>query len=214
MSNWTNFISTFSSSAGNLPGTAGTIGGIANGALSGFAEGGPAGALAGGLQSGLSSILSLIGRGRKEADIIVPVQNQLGEFLAAVNSQMLNPDITVRELDALYQAVIDAYTQFDAYTRDPRFTDGRASRQARNTIRPLIDGKDDDGNIVRSDGGTLGNIERLIIDRGGIPPGNVANGGAPGQPPAVVPGSVPPQRGNGLLIAGGVAIGAKLLGWF
>jgi len=210
---WTDFVSSFSSPASSLPGLPGSIASIAGATAQGFAMGGPVGAAAAGLESSFQELFNLIGRGRKEADIIVPLQNEYGRLLTVVNDRMGDSTVTIQELAAMYQAVVDGYRRFDAFTRHPQFTDGRASYQARETIRPLVDGKNDAGMIVRNDGGTLGNIERLIIARGGIAPGNVHNGGAPGETPAMAPGA---GGGNnrGLLLAGGGALVAKLLGWF
>jgi len=208
MSDWKDFVNSFES-PGNLPQTPGSIVEIAQG----FATGGIVGGAARALQSGFETAFNLIGRGRREADIIVPIQNQVGGMLEAVNTDMRDPNVSIATLADDYRLVVEAYRQFDAFTREPRFTDGRASHQARNTIRPLVDGKDENGNIVRDDGGTLGNIERLIVAKGGYAPGNVANGGNPGDPSQLAPERAGGPD-SGLLVAGAVAVGAKLLGWF
>lgn len=119
-------------------------------------------------------IFSSIRAGAREANQIVPVQNQVGDLLAQVNQRIQDPATTVEELQAMRQTVIDAGDAFNQFTRQSTFTDGRASRQARLTIFPLLDGTDGDGNRVSVDawnnpvnGGTIGSIDRAIAERGG-----------------------------------------------
>ena len=212
MDDWQNFVSGLNSSisGGTGPGIPNFISNVGSSIALGAAAGGPIGALVGGTQAAISSGLGLIGKGRREADIIVPVQNQVGGVLIEVNNHLRSPSATVAELAADYALVVDAYRKFEQFTRDPRFVDGRAPVQARETIRPLVDGKNDAGTVVRSDGGTLGNLERRILELGGVPPGTVMSGGSPG----VVPASAARQGdNNGLLLVGGGAIAAKLLGF-
>lgn len=230
MADWQNFLSSFGAGTGS---TDGTIMGFATNLAGSIAEGaqfgGPVGASLAGASSVIQSLVGSIGKGRKEADVIVPVQNQVGGVLASISDAKDDPATTVPQYLNLYFLTIDTYRRFDAFTRDPRFTDGRASRQARDTIRPLIDGKNDAGGIIRSDGGLLGLLEVKIAAKGGVPPGNVANGGAPyvstiteyTQSPqiaaaaaaaaAVAPGA--PGSG-GLVMVGALVAAAKLLGFF
>lgn len=109
--------------------------------------------------------LSQIGKGRREADIITPVQNQIGQRLAEINRAIDYSSILA--LQDFYMEVQDLGKQLEAFVSDPRFTDGRASHQALDTIMPLIDGTNADGQIVRPDGGTLGSIVRAIQKLGG-----------------------------------------------
>ena len=121
-----------------------------------------------------SDIGGWFGRGRREADIIVPVQEQFGRFLENANNAIRSPDTTVVRLRELGAELAQWWGEFDSFTRDTRFTDGRASVQARNTIRPLVDGRDDAGNLIKSDGGTFGAIERALLARG-VGPANSGN---------------------------------------
>jgi hypothetical protein len=84
------------------------------------------------------SIVSMIGKGRKEADAIVPVQNGFGNLLVQVNNAIATA--TVPELQAMAAEVENGWNQFRQFVAGPQFTDGRASTQALNTIGPLVDG--------------------------------------------------------------------------
>lgn len=83
-----------------------------------------------------------IGSGRREADIIVPVQNNLVNVtLANVTNQILvgtSPDLPT--LTNLYRQVWSAAVGFQEFVLMRNFTDRRASGQALNTIMPYIDG--------------------------------------------------------------------------
>lgn len=151
---------------------------------------GPVGSVASAISQSISAAVNLIGKGRREADIIVPIQNQFGQLLVNVNNRMGDPAITVPQLQALYKLVADGYVQFDQFTRGQQFTDGRASIQARNTIRPLVDGRDDNGNVVRNDGGTLGNIAKMLADRGATTTGTAGGGVISGNGILVVAGTI------------------------
>lgn len=209
---WTSFISGLNASvmAGTGPGIPQFLTNVGSSIALGAAVGGPVGAAVGGVQAAISSGLGLIGRGRKEADLIVPVQNQVGGVLVEVN-RLIGRSTDIAELAAAYALVVDTYQKFDAFTRDARFVDGRASKQARNDIRPLVDGKNDAGQVVRSDGGTLGNLERRIIELGGVAPGNVREGGSPGIRTSQ---ATPAGQDNSLLLLGGSAVAAKVFGFF
>jgi hypothetical protein len=84
------------------------------------------------------AILPMIGRGRSEADAIVPFQNQVGAALAQINRDIGTANIAA--LQSMYQVTIQIGNQFKAFVAEPVFVDGRASTQALNTIMPLIDG--------------------------------------------------------------------------
>lgn len=198
---------------------------------------GPVGAVAGSFVQTVGQVSMMFGKGRREADIIVPIQNQYGALLQTVNAQMDAGGLTREQLIQFQYVVAGGYAEFDRFTRDPRFTDGRAPVQARNTIRPLVDGRNDLGQVVRADGGTLGNLQKMIDARGGggyyvqtagglVPAATTAGpqGGLPGiftnpsvfvAPPApvAVVGAAPAQDST-LLLAGGGLLAAKLLGLF
>jgi len=109
--------------------------------------------------------LTQIGKGRKEADLITPVQNQVGQRLAEINNAI--PHSSVTALQEFYQEVEQLGESFHGFVTDPRFKDGRASVGALDTIMPLIDGTDAAGQVVRPDGGTMGTIARAILALGG-----------------------------------------------
>lgn len=120
---------------------------------------------------------SFFGRGRSEADVIVPLQNRIGDRLAAINTGIASANIA--QLQQWHTEVRRMGTLFLTFLRDDKFEDGRASQQAANDIMPLIDGSGGyywltlvSSQIARSDRGTLGSIERRmqqIGPRGGPP---------------------------------------------
>lgn len=87
----------------------------------------------------------MIGRGRREADIIVPLQNQLinpqgtGQLDQITQVLVHNPNVpALQSMFSAVQRIASAFMEFISDTS--RFTDGRASEQAANTIFPYIDG--------------------------------------------------------------------------
>lgn len=113
-----------------------------------------------------------IGEGRREADVIVPVQNQIHDRLAQISAAVNSGNI--QQLQMWFAEVQQMGIYFLNFLRDPRFTDGRASEQAANDIMPLIDGSGDyawpnlvPGGIARQDGGLSGQITRRILALGG-----------------------------------------------
>lgn len=227
----------FLTSNGVQPGQSGGLQAVLNGASGALALAGPVGSAAAGLLQTAATVSQLFGKGHKEADIIVPIQNQYGQLLTVVNQQMTGGALTRDQLIQYQLLVANGYAEFDHFTRNPQFTDGRASVQARNTIRPLVDGRNDAGQVVRADGGTLGNLQTMIDARGGggyyapLPGGGIvpisspgATGGLPGfsaggafvaptPRAAAAQGSAGSGSGDSALLLGGAAlIGAKLLG--
>ncbi len=94
---------------------------------------------------GLMLAKYFIGRGRTEADIITPVQNQLinpsgSGQLDQITQVFVRSHPTVQGLQSLYEQVIRIASAFVDFVSDPRFTDGRASAQALNTIMPYVNG--------------------------------------------------------------------------
>jgi hypothetical protein len=82
-----------------------------------------------------------VGAGRHEADIIVPVQNDMMTALGPITDQILvgrNPD--AHQLAALYREVWARAVSFQEFVLMKNFTDRRASGQALNTVMPYIDG--------------------------------------------------------------------------
>lgn len=77
-----------------------------------------------------------IGQGRHEADVIVPLQNAVGNRLAEIVSAQDRAGVTA--LQDFYQELNVIAFEFEKFLRDPQFTDGRASAQAHADIIPLI----------------------------------------------------------------------------
>jgi hypothetical protein len=92
-----------------------------------------------------------IGAGRREADMIVPFQNQLvNQSLGAITNQILVGKAPALEtLTGLYRQVWMDGVAFCEFVLLKNFTDRRASGQALNTIMPYIDGT---GGYVPDDG--------------------------------------------------------------
>jgi hypothetical protein len=82
-----------------------------------------------------------IGYGRREADIIVPVQNQLMGHLGTITNQILTgASPSVSDLQSFYRDVWSSAVAFQEFVLMKQFTDRRASGQALNTVMPYIDG--------------------------------------------------------------------------
>lgn len=82
-----------------------------------------------------------IGAGRREADIIVPTQNNLMQALGGITNQILTgqaPDLST--LESLYRQVWMMGVAFMEFVLQRQFTDRRASGQALNTVMQYIDG--------------------------------------------------------------------------
>ena len=87
----------------------------------------------------LSGIFGNWGEGRREADVIVPVQEAIYNQLVSINRQVddvEDPNVLYTWLEYLQQW----RSQFITFVEDPAFTDGRASQQALNDLIPVIDG--------------------------------------------------------------------------
>lgn len=82
-----------------------------------------------------------IGAGRREADIIVPVQNRLLYNLGLITDQFrvgMSPSLGT--LQSLRSQVLTLTNNFVVFVLNRRFTDRRASGQALNTVMPYVDG--------------------------------------------------------------------------
>jgi len=177
--------------AGDIPGAAASLGPAAL-TSAGLISTGVGAALGGALAVGLA-LTKLIGRGRSEADIITPIQNQLinpqGTGQLDQITQMLVRNPGVAGLQAMYQQVGAIGRAFMEFVQDAAFSDGRASAQALNTVMPYIDGtcgytwpppmEPTQANCIRWGDGTpggvgtdgmLGAIARAILHQGGMVP--------------------------------------------
>lgn len=82
-----------------------------------------------------------IGAGRREADIIVPVQNQMMDALGIITQQILTSQSpSVEQLILYYREVWVRAVAFQEFVLQKNFTDRRASGQALNTVMPYLDG--------------------------------------------------------------------------
>ena len=156
-----------------------------------------------------------IGKGRREADVITPVQNQLANRLGAIwaNKEQLN-------CEQLQQGYVEQWQlglAFMEFVLRPEFTDRRASGQALNGIMPMIDGTcgyaeplghqaipTQRGNCTAfgvnwGDGG-LGDFQRRMAAKGCPVPalGQISQAAQTGVvPPGVTPQTpLPPARGT------------------
>lgn len=156
-----------------------------------------------------------IGAGRREADLIVPVQNDLIAALGNVTNQIrTGQDPSVDTLASLYRQVWARGVSFQEFVLMRNFTDRRASGQALNTVMPYIDGScgySVPAGITATPGqfnciswgdgtvggvgtnGQLGAIARAIQAKGGTIPSlpdlhQSANQGIPITNPGTVPG--------------------------
>lgn len=129
-------------SNGDMIGAATTLGptGLV---AAGLVSSGVGAALGAALAVGLA-LTKLIGRGRQEADVIVPVQNQLinpagtGQLDQITQVFLQRPSVAgLQSLMTQIQRIGNAFMDF---IEDPAFKDGRASEQAANTIFPYLDG--------------------------------------------------------------------------
>ena len=82
-----------------------------------------------------------IGAGRREADIIVPVQNQMMAHLGTITNQILSgASVNAATLAGMYRDVWATAVAFQEFVLMCNFTDRRASGQALNTVMPYVDG--------------------------------------------------------------------------
>jgi hypothetical protein len=92
-------------------------------------------------QQALSTFTSWIGSGRREENIIVPVQNQLMNQLGVItNGFRTGTTPSIYQLQQWYTEVWQLGLAFMEFVLKPQFTDRRASGQALNTVMPYIDG--------------------------------------------------------------------------
>ena len=88
-----------------------------------------------------TALKSFIGSGHLEANVIVPIQNQLMGQLGTVTDQILiGKTPSLDTLLGLYKEVWLLFVAFQEFVLSRRFTDRRASGQALNTVMPYADG--------------------------------------------------------------------------
>lgn len=83
-----------------------------------------------------------IGAGRREADVVVPVQNEVvsriitpvSAYLTSINNGTITPTCT--DLRVWYAQVLDAENSWLHFLHDTQWIDGRAADQAESTLLP------------------------------------------------------------------------------
>jgi hypothetical protein len=176
------------------------------------------------------AILSGIGirSGANEADAIVPAQNAIGARLKEINAGIGTASIPT--LQAWFNELQATAAEFRKFVTDPRFTDGRASTQALNTLMPLIDGTDASGYPCElnawgnpCNGGTIGTIQRQLYTMGSnIGPPMLTQGAGsmgaslqyqlPGLPYLPQSGTIPPTSPYSTIRAAGIGVVPSSMG--
>jgi hypothetical protein len=84
-----------------------------------------------------------IGTGRMEADRIVPIQNQVVDSVIAPIAEAVNADyrtfLSVSQLQAMYDALLNARDAWLSFLHNTEWSDGRAAQQAEATLQPYWD---------------------------------------------------------------------------
>jgi len=98
------------------------------------------------------SLLQLfgVGAGRREADVIVPVQEQVtqqilvpvGDFLERVRTNQVVP--TCDECKTWLSQLVAVETQWLNYLHNTQWQDGRAAQQAKATLAPIFKSQKDE----------------------------------------------------------------------
>lgn len=111
-----------------------------------------------------------IGAGRMEADVIVPLQNDVhrevlapvGDFLEKVRTNQLVPTCT--DCTNWRAELLAAEKQWLNYLHSTQWQDGRAAQQAENTLAPIFKSQKDEllACVTAKCGGVIGG--------GGLPP--------------------------------------------
>lgn len=159
------FLSQFNPEAGS--GANGLLDATSNALLG---SGNPYAMAAGAVTKFGAEISNMFGKGRREADAIVPIQNQLDdEILKPVGAELQDPSTPLDRLIELRGYLKQGLDQFEAFLKDPRWSadgDNRAANGAHDTI------------IGNPGYGTrlLEHLDQEIASRGGYVPGSTAGG--------------------------------------
>lgn len=106
-------------------------------------------------------VTNFIGRGRREADAIVPYQRELYARIQTVLLALQDPSVTADQLKAMQQALADHWAWMQDFLFSSQFTDRRASEQGYGDMRVYVEGLTADGRTVTAHpnpdrGGQLG----------------------------------------------------------
>jgi hypothetical protein len=120
------------------------------------------------LVSFVPKIADMFGRGRREADQLVPHQKDLYSRIQAIEAALARDDIAVEQYQSMLAALQTHWDWMQKLLSDPRWTDGRAAAQGYADMRVYVEGLTDTGQRVtrhpnRDRGGQLG----VLIPPGG-----------------------------------------------
>ena len=146
---------------------------------------------------GLEELIGSIGSGRREANVITPVQNQMwNSVVAAYNEAQM---ASLARCVQLRDQVSQLWTSFSNWVQMHPWTDGRAAQQALDVTK----------DPYKSVQGVLANIDTRIayLSAGGS--------GATGSDTTVTATAVPATApgGKGVIYVGGGLLVAKMLGF-
>jgi hypothetical protein len=127
-----------------------------------------------------------IGAGRREADQIVPYQNDVHYNVLAPVASALEGDLSYNQLQSLYKALTDAETAWLKFLRETQWSDGRAATQAESTLAPIF-------SSLKSQ-----LVSRLSAKTGGLFSGETITTWFPSYVPGLGPEAVFPMPGTAL----------------
>jgi len=96
-----------------------------------------------------------IGAGRREADQIVPYQNEVANQILVPISALINSghDYSYSQWKSLYDSLAQAETAWLQFLHNTTWSDGRAAQQAEATLAPLFQREKDELSAKMSDAG-------------------------------------------------------------
>lgn len=176
----------------------------------------------------IANWFSRIGAGRREADAIVPTQNELGDYLTAVDN-VLKQALSIPDLQSVYAQLLDVWGEFLAFIFADEFTadgDTRASDGARETMEWQVEDRlrqiaerivamggrvESPSTVMQGAGSAVPRLETYspgsayFPQAGALPPVNTL-------PPLLFQsGGAAPAPASGLMLAAAAALGGWLL---
>lgn len=123
-----------------------------------------------------------IGRGRAEADEIVPIQNYIHYNVLAPIAEAVNADyaeaLSKSQLQAMLDALLETRDNWLHFLRDTQWTDGRAAVQAENTLAFLFDDQERKIRALMPNAPYFSNVEPPVYTPY-TPGGGTTGGGTP-----------------------------------